>query len=635
MTWTVKDLFKNYNYFILSALGLILLTGPPDALVAQKKNSDIEDQSLRIDPPFWWSGMQNPELRLFLYGENIGEYIPSLAENVGIDLLRYYCPGNRNYLLLDLVISPKASPGKYIFTLTKDNYIIDFEYILFEKSSEIPSKRIESDDLIYLIMPDRFANGNTTNDENPGMHQGGVNRNAMFERHGGDIEGVIGKLDYLKNLGVSALWLTPVLENNQPEESYHGYAATDLYKVDPRLGNNELYLELAKECHERRMGLIMDVVLNHWGDKNWMYLDLPSESWIHRQDTFSRTNYRAPTLFDPYASSYDKRLFSEGWFDHHMPDLDQKSNDLAVYLIQSHIWWILYAGIDGLRIDTYAYPDQRFMAEWAGAIRKEFPEIFMFGEIWDHGSTTQSWFTDECGISRDFRSNLPSVTDFQLYYAVLEALNKDFGWTEGIARIYYTLAKDILAKNPHRNVTFLDNHDLSRFYSMVGEDFNRFKIGIGILLTTRGIPCIYYGTEILMKNYADPDGKVREDFPGGWPDDQISKFDSTGRTDAEQNAFTFIQKLTHWRMGNLAIRSGKLIHFVPENGVYVYFRVHEDSSVMVVCNPTKKDRYLDPGKFAECLQNFRRADNILDSSKLDLTLPIPAVSGSIGIYELR
>lgn len=635
MELTVKFGLRNCKQLILVSLSLIswfYSAGQSNKLYKVDKASP---SALRIDPPFWWTNMVNPELRLFLYGENIGSYVPEMEAFSGVDLVRHYCPGNRNYLFLDLLIAPGTAAGTLRFTLSRGKQSIDFEYVLIEKKDAAPVKQIGGNDLIYLIMPDRFANGNPDNDIMPGMEQQGINRKEMFERHGGDIEGVIDKLDYLDELGVSALWLTPVLENNQPEESYHGYAATDLYKVDPRLGNNELYAELAKECHKRGMGLIMDVVLNHWGDRNWMYLDLPSESWVHRQDTFSRTNYRAPTLFDPYASDRDSRLFSEGWFDHHMPDLDQTNADLAVYLTQSHIWWILYAGLDGLRVDTYAYPDQRFMADWAAAIRAEFPNLFIFGETWVHGSTTQSWFTDECGISRDFRSNLPSVTDFQLYYAILHALNNNFGWTEGTARIYYTLAKDVLAKYPFRNVTFLDNHDLSRYYSMVGEDFKKFKIGLGILFTTRGIPCIYYGTEILMKNYADPDGKVREDFPGGWPEDSINKFQVAGMSAEESEAFGFIQTLAQWRKEHPAIREGRLVHFVPENGVYVYFRMHDEGSVMVVCNPQEKEYYVNPARFAECIGTFREAVNALDGGKIDLALPIPAPGRSIGIYDLR
>lgn len=635
MKWTIKFLFRNCKHLLLGGLVIVLI---PSLFASTRKevlNGNTSAPSLRVDPPYWWTGMANPELKLFIYGENIGDFIPILEEYEGVQLKRYYCPGNRHYLFIDLNIQAGTEAGMLSFTLTKGRQSILFKYNIIDRKDEIPFKRIMGDDLIYLIMPDRFANGNKDNDVIPATLQREINRGEMFERHGGDVEGIIGKLDYLKDLGVSALWLTPVLENNQPEESYHGYAATDLYKVDPRLGNNERYAALAKECHSRGMGLIMDVVLNHWGDRNWMYMDLPSESWVHRQDTFARTNYRAPTLFDPYASEYDSKIFSDGWFDHHMPDLDQTNTDLAVYLIQSHIWWIAFAGIDGLRVDTYAYPDQKFMAEWARAIRMEFPEIFIFGETWVHGSTTQSWFTDECGIERDFRSNLPSVTDFQLYYAILHALNNDFGWTEGTARIYYTLAKDVLAKYPSRNVIFLDNHDLSRYYSMVGEDLAKFKIGLGILFTTRGIPCIYYGTEILMKNYADPDGKVREDFPGGWEGDSVNKFIEDGRTAEEKDAFGFIQKLAHWRKGHPAIKDGKLVHFVPEKGVYVYFRMHDEGSVMVVCNPQNKDLRLDPRRFTECLAGFQSGVNVLDGSELDLAQPIPAASRSIGIYDLR
>jgi glycosidase len=422
------------------------------------------------------------------------------------------------------------------------------------------------------------------------------------------------------------MWINPVIENNQDYESYHGYAATDLYKIDPRFGDNELYKSLVKDCHSKQIKVIWDVVYNHWGNKNWLFQNLPDSNWVHWFKDFTRTNYRAEVLLDPYASDSDKNRMTNAWFDKHMPDLNQQDEHLAKYLIQNSIWWIEYAGIDAFRIDTYAYPDQQFMKHLNESIRKEYPDFVLFGETWVQGTPVQAWYTENCYLKKNYSSSLQGVTDFQLYYAITKGLNEKTGWEEGFSRIELTLSHDILYGDPTHLVTFLDNHDLSRYYSVIGEDFNKYKMGIALMYTLRGIPSIYYGTEILMKNFADPDAKVREDFVGGWKDDTMNKFNSSGRNAQENAAFEFCSALGNWRRMNKWIATAKLKQFVPEHNTYVYFRYDDSHMLMCIYNDSENEKEVEMGRYAECLKNKSSATNILTQQKelLNQNIKIPA-----------
>ncbi|MDX2285499.1 MAG: glycoside hydrolase family 13 protein [Bacteroidia bacterium] len=596
---------------------------------------DIRPQ--RIEPPFWWDGMRNPELELLVYGEQIGDCRASVAYP-GVTLLGATRTENPNYLFLSLRIDTAlAQPGLMPIVLERGAARVTIGYELKARSLRPESMEgVTSGDLIYLLMPDRFANGDAANDNVPGMLQPKASRTGQYQRHGGDLQGVIQRLGYLDDLGVTALWLNPVLENNQPRESYHGYAVTDHYRVDARLGGNDAYVRLADSAHARGMKLVQDMVFNHCGNEHWLMKDLPARDWIHQQDTFRKTNYRAPILSDPYASKADYDLMVNGWFDTHMPDLNQQNPHLARYLIQNSIWWVEYAKLDGYRIDTYAYPDQVFMADWNRALLREYPHLGIFGEIWDQSFAAQAWFAEGQRLHKPYDSHLPGVTDFQIHFALLDALNQNFGWSEGLAKLYIALAGDYQYVDPMKNVVFLDNHDVGRFYSAVKEDFNAYKMGLGFLLTTRGIPQVYYGTEILMKNNFDwgNHDKVREEFPGGWPGDKVNKFAAAGRTPQEQAAFTFFRTLANYRRTSSALRTGKLMQFVPENGTYVYFRYDPKQTVMVAMNQQSTEAKLSTARFAERMQGFTRARDVVTGKELSslgqLTLP----PRSITILEL-
>ncbi|MFZ1495708.1 MAG: glycoside hydrolase family 13 protein [Saprospiraceae bacterium] len=567
-----------------------------------KSNGSLVDSS-RIEPAFWWTGMKNKTLELMIYDTYITDHSVNIKYK-GVKVKKIYKVRNPNYLFVSLEISPKAKPGKFNIMLTNGLNTRNYEYELKARNTD-PKKAqgINSADFVYMIMPDRFANGEPKNDSYEDMLQVGINRQKMFFRHGGDIQGVINQLDYLKNMGVTSVWLNPVQENDQLYESYHGYAVTDWYKIDKRFGSNELYKKFVEECHSRNMKVVMDIVLNHIGLNHWWMHDLPMEDWIHQFHTFTRTNYRDPIWYDPHIAPSDKKTMTDGWFDYLMPDLNQQNPRLATQLIQTFIWWIEYAGLDAYRIDTYPYNDDIFMATLNKSIRDEYPNFFLFGECWVQGVHAQSYYYGGSIANQKFDSFMNGGADFQMNFAIQDALTKPAGWSEGIGRLYLTLAADFMYPDSYTNVLFLDNHDMSRIFSVVGEDVNKMKTAATLLLTMRGIPQIYYGTEILMKNFSNPDGLVREDFPGGWEGDAMNKFTPAGRTDKENEFFNFLSKLANYRKNTPALHQGKLIQYIPQDGVYFYFRQDASKTVMVAMNTNNKTATIPITRFQEMTKN--------------------------------
>jgi glycosidase len=590
-----------------------------------------ENEGYTIEPPHWWTGMPKGNLEIFIHKKLIGknEFELKTAEE-GVSLTKTVTLPNENYVILNLNIRENAEPQTLKFSSKGEAGKFSFEYEL--KARDKTQRGLDGKDFIYLITPDRFANANESNDSFEEMTQTGVDRNEPYQRHGGDIQGIIDHLDYMAELGVTAIWPNPLLENNQPHESYHGYAITDHYKIDPRFGSNELFQTLMDSLEERNMKMVMDVVYNHIGNEHHLYTDIPDSSWFHFHEGFTQTNYRAPALMDPYASNYDRDKMTDGWFDKHMPDLNQKNEHVAVYFIQQTIWWIEEFGIDALRIDTYAYPDQDFMRTWGKALKEAYPDLFLFAETWVHGIPVQAWFLgDGLGPESNY---LDGLTDFQLHYAINDAMHNEQSWTGGIAKVYYTMAKDYVYQHPEKMVTFLDNHDLARFYGVIGKDFEKFKMGIGMLMTMRGIPSLYYGTEILMSE-TDGHGKIREDFPGGWPADSLNKFSADGRSDLENEAFDYISKLAHLRRSNEALHSGKTVQYVPENGLYIYFRYTEDQTFMVAVNTSNKEVTSKSSKYAQFLGGKKELKNALNDEERTIPEEFKFSAKSFSIYRLR
>lgn len=590
---------------------------------------------LRVEPANWWAGMKHNQVEILFQRADLASYQVKLGKTDGVKLLKVEKGDSPNYLFVTLEISPKAPAQKVPIVFGKGENTFTHEYPILARNRSVKAQGVTSRDVIYLIFPDRFANGDPSNDNVPGMLEG-LQRDALTGRHGGDLKGIKDHLDYIQDLGITAIWLNPELENDQLEASYHGYAVTDHYRVDRRFGTNEQLRDLVNECHKRNIKVIRDVVLNHIGDNHYWMKDLPTKDWVNQWPEFTRTSYRAPTLVDPYASEYDKKLFSDGWFDKRMPDLNQRNPHVANYLIQQAIWWIEWAGLDDLRIDTYTYSDQDFCTRWVTTLLAEYPNLGMFGEAWEYAVPLQGFFADDQPMRRaNFDSNLPGIIDFQLCFAVREALVKSEGWSDGVAKIYYTLAQDYFYKDPYKNQIMLDNHDMTRIFSHVGENLDKFKIGMAFLLTMRGIPQIYYATEILDTGFEAPShGNIRKDFPGGWPGDASNKFTAEGRTSAENDAFNFTRTLIRYRNATPALQTGKLMQFVPENGAYVYFRYDAEKTVMMALNFSDKDISLETKRFAERMSSFSKAKNVATGEVLSDISKITLGKGGSVVLEL-
>lgn len=589
----------------------------------------------RVEPAFWWTGMQMDTIEVLLHGTGIASGKLTLSGE-GATLLKVDKVENPNYLFATLVIDKKSGNYTPIFTFNAGKKKQEIPFPLKQRNSgKNLHQGINQNDFMYLLMPDRFANGDLSNDNVAGMLQPIAKREIPLERHGGDLQGIINHLDYFEDLNVTALWLNPVYENDQDFESYHGYAITDHYAVDRRFGTNSLYKQLVDSCHKRNIKVVKDVVYNHVGLNHWFIKDLPSSDWIHQFDKFTKTNYRAATLLDPYASDYDKDIMRNGWFDVHMPDLNQQNTHLANYLIQNTVWWVENFDLDAVRIDTYAYPDLDFMNNLVKAVRTEYPQILVFGETWVQYATIQNFFTEGLNAVQSQQSSMEAVTDFQVYFALQSALNEGFGWNSGVMKLYYTLAQDFIAKSPNKNVTFLDNHDVDRFFGTVGKDIKKFNVGIDLLMTLRGIPCVFYGTELLMPEGGNH-GILRKDFPGGWPTDSVNKFLATNRTIEENQAFDRIKTLAAWRQNSNAIATGEFKQFIPfDNGVYAYFWYTNNECVMVICNTDKNDHAIDYARFNEILKDYSCGTKVLNGNKLCLDSELTLGSMESIIIEFK
>lgn len=575
----------------------------------------IAQQVLHIAPPNWWIGMHNPNLQILIHSENIAG--STVRVNYpGVTLLSTEYVQNPNYAFVNLHINPDTKPGTVYIEFSQAGKEWNVPYALQQRLSRNFDYGLDGGDFIYLLMPDRFANGDTGNDSIAGMRETTIDRSSVLKRHGGDLQGILNHLDYIQSLGVTAIWTTPMIENDQPLYSYHGYATTDHYRIDPRIGTNALYKEYVGACHRRDIKVVMDIVHNHVGDRHWFIRDLPMPDWVHSWPGFTRTNYRIPALHDIYASEADKRQMSDGWFDTHMPDLNQSNPLLANYLIQNNIWWVEYAQVDAFRLDTYPYSDLEFLAEWKRAIDLEYPGFGVFAEVWVDGAAVQGYFAGNNNLKTPFNSLLPGVTDFTLYEAMHKGLNESFGWYEGVRRIYYTLTQDYIYGNAYNNVVFLGNHDVSRMYSVLGNNLDKAKMAAVFLMTTRGIPQWYYGDELLMEGVADPLDALRPDFPGGWSSDSINKFDIDALSGEEKEYFTWIQTLAQWRKHNPDFAAGKLMQFIPEDGIYVYFRYTDSACVMVVLNANAEERRVDTNRFAERLHTYTRGKNVMSGEML-------------------
>ncbi|OYU83076.1 MAG: alpha-amlyase [Flavobacterium sp. BFFFF2] len=597
---------------------------------------DVFSQFDRVEPPFWWKDMQRSEVEVMFYGKNIADFDVSSTINGLITGVRK--TGNPNYLFVTLETSTVINSSIELhFTKEKKNIIYNYK-LLDRKNNSSMRASYDSSDVIYLLMPDRFSNGSVANDQEKSVQEQ-TNRNLPGGRHGGDIKGVINHVDYLKKLGVTTIWSTPLCEDNDTNYSYHGYGQSDVYKIDPRYGTNEEYVQLSSSLKQNGMKLIMDYVTNHWGAEHWMFKDQPTYDWFHQFPGYGQTNYRMSTQFDQHASERDAHYCMDGWFVKSMPDLNQGNELVLHYLIQNAIWWIEYADLDGFRVDTYSYGDKKGMATWTKAITDEYPNFNIVGEVWMSSQAQMAYWQKDSkiGAIQSYNSHLPSVMDFTLQEAIASVFNEDQStWDKGLVKLYNNFTNDFLYPNPNSLLVFMENHDTARF-NHIYPDFSKYRMALSLILTTRGIPQLYYGTELGMagdKNKGDAD--IRQDFPGGWAGDKQNAFVESQRTEQQQKYYAFTEKLLNWRKGKTVIHQGKLTHFVPQDNVYVYFR-HNDHGemVMVVLNNNSVEKKVDLAPFHELLKGKKSGKEVISDQVFSLDQPLKIEAKGVLILELQ
>ena len=624
---------------IFTLIGIIAISCNNDKeLEIQNLEVKLTNNIERVEPPNWWIGMKTRDLQLLVYGKNISDYVP-LINSSNVKLVSTEKVKNQNYLFLNISISEKAEPESIEINFLNDNVIVDkYEFSLLdrkENASEVVG--FNNSDVMYLITPDRYVNGDPENDDIAYMYER-PNRDDNRGLHGGDIQGIINQLDYIEEMGFTTIWLNPVLENNMKRSSYHGYSTTDYYKIDPRFGTNELFLELSQKAKKRGIKFVMDIIPNHCGSEHWFFKDPPMEDWINNQSGFKQTSHRRETIQDIHASEIDKKDHIDGWFVETMPDLNQKNQKMSTYLIQNTLWWIEYAELSGIRVDTYPYSDKDFMSDWTYVVMDEYPNFNIVGEEWsDNPSLISYWQKNK--VNHDgYVSYLPTLMDFPLQISFVEALNDDFGWGKGFVKPYRTLANDFVYPNPNNLLIFPDNHDMARFYTQVNNDLDLFKMGIVYYSTMRGIPQFYYGTEILMNSNENPGdhGLIRTEFPGGWPDHLKNAFTGDGLSKDEKQTQLFFKELLNWRKNNKVIHKGKLIQFSPkENGVYSFFRVFEGQLVWVIFNRNNSSRNIDTSRFKELISNKEFGYDVLNKKRVSIINSIEIDKKSALIIEIE
>ncbi|MEZ7491598.1 glycoside hydrolase family 13 protein [Pseudoalteromonas distincta] len=594
--------------------------------------------ALNVEPANWWVGMNKNTITIMVHEQNIANEQIKLAKYNGVKLNKVTRTDNPNYVFLNITITDTAKAGTLVFNSSEASQ--NFEFSLIERNKNSANRQgFTSADTLYLINPDRFANGDEQNDTVPSMLEV-ADPTTKGGRHGGDIQGVINALPYLNDLGVTQLWLTPVLENNMPNYSYHGYAITDFYKVDPRMGSNQLYKTLSVKAKEQGIGLVMDMVLNHFGSKHTWVKDKPTKDWINFNGEFKKgknaTSHARQTIQDPHASEYDKRQFNDGWFVETMPDLNQRQPLLSEYLIQNAIWWIEYADLSGIRVDTYSYSDKAFLSDWTKAIMQEYPNFNIVGEEWTSNPAIASYWQRGKHNQDGYTSSLPSVMDFSLQESVIQALNEEESWNTGWVKVYESLANDFLYPDTNNIMVFADNHDMSRVYTELGQDVAKTKMAMTLFLTTRGIAQMYYGTEVLLDNTPSKDhGDIRIDFPGGFKGQTRNAFTGEGLTKQQKVMHNTISTLLNFRKSSPALDKGKLVHFTPQQGVYSYARISDEQTVLVFMNKNTKELTKNIEYMQEVIPKNTKALNLFThkTQVLGNTVALRAMSATVLIIN--
>ena len=590
----------------------------------------------KVEPPFWYENMTNNQVQIMFYGKNIAQNTVTVSN--GVVITQVQKTENPNYVFVTIDLK-NVTAQDLMFTFKNGKKSFNQSYsIKKRKENSRNRKSFDSSDMMYLIMPDRFANGNEKNDSDSNLQEK-ANRSLPGGRHGGDIQGIINNLDYLQSLGVTALWSTPMCEDNDKGYSYHTYAQSDVYKIDPRYGTNEEYVRLSSEMKKRNMKLVKDYVTNHWGAEHWMFKDMPTYDWFHQFPGYKQSNYRMTTQYDTNASAIDSKLCMDGWFVPSMPDLNQSNPLVLNYLTQNAIWWIEYADLDGFRVDTYSYNDKAGIAKWTKAITDEYPYFNIVGEVWMHDQAQISYWQKDSPIAKiqSYNSYLPSVMDFTMHDVFGNVFNEDnTNWNDGMFKFYENFVNDFLYDNPNNLLIFAENHDTNRFNQNYKNDLNKYKMAMTILATMRGIPQLYYGSEIGMAgDKGKGDADIRQDFPGGWASDKNNAFTASGRTAEQAKYFDFTAKVFNWRKSKSVIHNGKLMHYLPDNNVYVYFRYNDSESVMVVVNNSKDKQTVKLDRFKESLASYSSGKDIISDANFDLKSELSIDGKSSLILELK
>jgi glycosidase len=577
------------------------------------------------------------EITLLVYGDSINNLEPIIQYD-GVSISKFEKVENPNYLFITININKSAEPGNVIIKFHKNNkFITSQEFPLLTRETE-SSNRVgfSQKDAVLLLVPDRFANDNPKNDTMIGYLEK-ANRADESGRHGGDIQGIINRLDYIQSLGYTQIWNTPLIENNMPKYSYHGYAATDFYKIDSRFGTNEDFKNLVVEAKKRNIGIIWDVVLNHCGLEYYFIKDLPSKDWIHFQETKTKTNHIKSTQLDIYATQLDKQKYTDGWFDDSMPDLNQKNPFLASFLIQNSIWWIEYAGLSGIREDTYSYSDKDFLAKWTKTILEEYPNFNIVGEEMTTVTELAAYWQKDKINADGYKCYLPSLMDFSLTENLVKAMTTNSNWWSTWKEVYQGIGQDYLYPNPNNLLIFPDNHDMDRFYIRINKDFENWKIAMVLYATMRGIPQFYYGTELLFANdKLGNDGQRRTDFYGGWKNDAKDAITQKGLSAEELAAQQFFKKLLNWRKTSTTIHQGKFKHYAPsQNDAYVYFRYTEKEKVMIILNKNKEKVNLDLKQYEEMIPITFNALDIITNKLLNVNTTVEVAPKSALILEIQ
>lgn len=588
----------------------------------------------RVEPLNWWVGMTWNSPELLIYGDGIAEYQPKVKYQ-GVKVKKVTRVENPNYLFVTLAISSRAKPGTIELEFVKGDKRISYSFPLLARDKESAKRQgFSPKDAVYLVTPDRFANGDQANDNHPGMLE---KANPAYKggRHGGDLAGLTQHLDYIAALGFTQIWPNPLVENNMQTYSYHGYAATDFYRIDPRYGSNDDFKNFVQEARARDIGVIKDIVLNHIGSNHWWMKDLPSKDWINQTAQYQETTHRREVVQDIYAADTDKNEFLNGWFVPTMPDLNQRQPQLANYLIQNSIWWIEYSGLSGIREDTYGYADADFLTRWSEAIMTEYPNFSIVGEEWTNNPALIAHWQKGKVNPNGHVSSTNSMMDFPTHDALRFALAEDEGFDTGWIKLYQALANDFLYPDPSMLMVFPENHDTSRIFSYLNEDLALNKMAWVYMATIRGIPQFYYGSEVLMTSPRErDDGAVRAPMYGGFTNQTKNAFTQEGLSHAEKDMQNFVKTLLNWRKHESVIHRGKLMHFVPKNGVYVYFRYTDEKAVMVALSKNKTPIELDLSRFEQVIGSKRNAKNVFSQQSFNLKPTITLEPMSATLIEL-